>query len=1242
MDTRCGTGLEPVWPTEIDEYRLIRPLGNAPVPRAFLAHDRRLDRPVVLRLVRPLVAWHSTDAERMVGARALARIQHPHLCRIHRVREGKCPYVVSDYLRGQPLSSSELPMEPARALAIGRALADAVVALHAAGVTHGYINSESVILGADNAPYLTGITKARAFAKPHGAAARRTDVRALLLLLAQLVTENQRSQVLGRWARSVADPDAFLPTAEELRSELEILSRPSPLGNAELAAGPTNPYRGLRSFDSEHRALFFGRQTEVEALLERLSVEPWVVVAGRSGTGKSSLVKAGLAPAIAAGQLGEQPRWDIASMVPGIRPIEALATVLAPIYSTNPEQLAHAMRQRPLLPVLLARKRAGAGLLLLVDQFEELATITDPAERMLFLTVLSRFGTLIPGVRTVIAMRSDYLARLTEIQPIGNQLIRATFLLPPMTEQGMWQAATAPARAYGYEFASQSIVESLIKEAKSSEAGLALLSFALAQLWEARDPKKNTIPTDALDRLGGLAGALARHADIVLSALHPSERREARRLLLSLVTREETRGRRLETEIVNPDSPYSRKVLDALVNGRLVVAGESATTSGSADGRAASPPATSYELAHEALINVWPRLRAWLDEASDARMAATRLVTTAKDWDHLGRGNEGLYGPRQLADLDASGALEQLEHRSVCRTEADEAAGGVAARSEEGAYSRYVTNERRSGCVPAASLPTGGKPFGALETGSAAARNDDLGIVAAFLAASRRSVRVRHGLRMAAMVIAPLLASLLALSVTGAQRLHHRALVDGVINDAVVAISIASTKDRESADLRAAAIRHFEQSDALRGESLWQQAHELAESTEAERTRARRLLDRALAHDPRHRTARRLIADLTLASLVAADEQHDSVLAATLRSRLELYDDDGSRRAQLSRTGSITIASTPPANLTLLEYQKNSTGRLEAERPRSLGSSPTTVKLAPGSYLVVAKRHGYLATNYPLKVKPDEELQLEILLPRNDEAPDGYAFVPAGRSIYGSESSEAVRRYVRAQPAHEVDLPAFLIGRTEVTCGDYLQYLRAIPLAERNTYLIGGLSFTTGGKAQIYAEGHTVVEGELLCQKAGKQCRDWLRLPIRGASRDDAAAYAAWLAKSGKLPGARLCSDREWERAARGADGRRYPHGSTLLPADACTLAEFDGKQADARPCEVGAHPQSRSVFGVDDLVGNLPEWVADAPSLEEPSLGIMRGGSYSSEQHQTWSTYRAPADSSARGEATIRVCANK
>jgi len=1079
--------------SRINEYLLVRALHCEAGGRTFVAYDELLSRPVTLRF---LDSTAGGDA-RAEGVRLLARVSHPALARVHRVCDDHDPpYLVTDFVRGHPLDQQPAPLPAGRVLELGAALAGALAALHAEGVVHGDVRPGTVILDQDGAARLIGIHAARPISVAPEAAA--DDVAALVRLLRPL-----GGGELGRLADL---PDAALPAAADLRAELMELAHPRP----ESAAPP---YLGLRTYSADDRPWFFGRDREIAELLERLRGEPWLVIAGRSAAGKSSLARAGLAPAIAEGALGERPAWDVAIMVPGTHPLRALSAALAPFLDLPAD-----LRLRPAAAAHAAAARTDRGLLLLIDQLEEILTIGEAGERAAFLEVLSQFSTLSPGVCVVMTARSDFLGRLAELPMIGPEIVRAAALLGPMTTEGLRDAIIEPARSRGVRFATPAMVDALVREA-SGQAGLPLLSFLLAELWESRDLDHGVIPESALSREGATA-ALARHGDRVLAALTAAGRREARRILCALVAADGTRVHRARDELTG--SLAAEAALEALVAGRLVVAGE------------------TYEIAHEALATAWPRLRAWLDEASVARGVARRLEVAADDWQRAGRNTAGLWQTQRLADLEIPGALAHA--------------------------------------TPA-----------------------DL----AFVAASRRAVQRARRRKIVVAVGIPLALLCVAGSVWATAMLRRQSELDAIVSEARSAVERSRAAGDEVRELRRQAFAAFEQTDLGPAEILWKRALARDEEAEALRREASAIAQRAVAIDPTAAAARAVAGDIALDRILAAEAalSRRSMLPA-LRSRLALYD-DGSRQALLSQPGQLTVASDPPgARLVLHRYVEDAAHHLvESDGTPLEAGLPSP--LEPGSYVITAEQSGRYPTRYPLLLRGGDALRLTVVLPPAAAVPPDFVYVPAGRFLYGSDEDEPVRGTLTHQPIHEVEVPAFLVGRTEVTYGEYLEYVRAEPTAR----LPLRLSVGPDGRASVKLADTVVAEGEKWCPPA-RGCVDWSRLPIANMTRPDGEAYAAWLAR--RVPGARLCTDHEWEKAARGADGRRFPGGNAIPSSgEACTLFSFGHGLNLAWSCEVATHPASRSPYGVDDLTGNVWEWTSDSADRAKPGEAIARGGSW-------------------------------
>ena len=430
------------------------------------------------------------------------------------------------------------------------------------------------------------------------------------------------------------DPARRPASGDELREALERLS---PERRA-MAMPEGNPYRGLRPFEAEHRALFFGRDADVRAVLERLRTEPWVLIAGDSGVGKSSLCRAGVLPRIVEGELDPVRTWTTITLVPGRRPIEALASVLAPCLGVSHDDLAAGLRaDAGYLRGRLIRQGPGRGCAIFIDQLEELVTLANAADARALTDAIGELGARLPGVALLATVRGDFLTRLAALPGIADHIARAFHLVRPLSPDGVAEAIVGPARAAGFAFESDAMVAELLTSISIAEGGLPLLQFALAELWEARDLATRQIRRAALDRIGGVAGALARHADGVLVGLAQADRALARRILLALITSENTRARRGASELVSHVAGATA-VLDALVRGRLVVARE--TDAGPV-----------YEIAHEALIESWSTLRGWIDEDAGTRVARERLAAAVAEWERTGRASDALWSDRRLAEL---------------------------------------------------------------------------------------------------------------------------------------------------------------------------------------------------------------------------------------------------------------------------------------------------------------------------------------------------------------------------------------------------------------------------------------------------------------------------------------------------------------------------------------------------------------------------------------------------------------
>jgi WD40 repeat protein/serine/threonine protein kinase len=401
-----------------------------------------------------------------------------------------------------------------------------------------------------------------------------------------------------------------------------------------------NPYRGLRPFEAADRELLFGRAQDIRAVVEQLRTDPLVLVTGDSGVGKSSLCRAGVLPQIREGALKDVRRWSVAVLSPGRWLLDTLGDALAPHLAMPHTDLVLGLRKEPGMLAVALSERLGKshGLLLFIDQMEELVTQSAPAEVARMGELLSHLCQRLPGVRVLAAVRGDFLTRLAERTRLSYELSRALYLLRPLQAPELREVIEGPAKMKGVAFESEEMVQSIVTSTLDAQGGLPLLQFTLAQLWEMRDVERRVICSDSLSQLGGVAGSLARYADGVYERLLPEQKVAAERLLTRLVRMDGTRTSRREEELLSTD-PSDRATLDALVRARLVVA------------RRLGIKINAYELAHESLLTGWKRLSDWLGHAQERRAAQERAEVAAAEWSRLGKPNELLWQSLQLLEV---------------------------------------------------------------------------------------------------------------------------------------------------------------------------------------------------------------------------------------------------------------------------------------------------------------------------------------------------------------------------------------------------------------------------------------------------------------------------------------------------------------------------------------------------------------------------------------------------------------
>lgn len=1266
---------------EFDEYKLVKHLGAGAMGDVFLAHDRLLDRPVAVKFIAADLETDVGARERFyVEARAAARLQHPNVVTVYRVGELEHrPYLISEFVRGERLDQLPRPMPWQRALELAIGLARGLAAAHRRGVLHRDIKPANTILAENGdiklldfglaklidaavpdepvatAPEKRARSPVMVVSDPGGghddtvlplsapsspgpkatpdvddtrelvtppppsssptygslkdsnpsltrvgavmgtpyyiapevwggeAATRRSDVYSLGALIYELCAGQppNRHIPFAELSRAAQDKDApplltkapsvdarlavvvdrclardpaeRYESAEQLRDALEQLAP----NRVAKAVPEGNPYRGLAAFESEHRAFFFGRDAAIRNVLDRLRVEPFLLVAGDSGVGKSSLCRAGVLPLVAEGGLGPDRTWRTLKLVPGKHPVTAITAALAPVLDKGEGAIAELLVRDPasLARELRALHAADRGLLIFIDQLEELVTLAEPVQAAAVAELIVRLNIPSPGVRLLCTVRGDFLTRLARLPALGDEVTRALYLLGPLTPEGIREAIVGPAHSKGVRFENEAMVERLIDE--TADTHLPLLQFVLAELWDARDTTTNLITAQSLESRGGLAGALAREADGVLERLLPAHRAAARRVLLQLVTAEGTRARVAETELVGDDA-NARAAVDALVRGRLLVAREDAE-------------GTAYEVAHEALIREWQTLRGWIHDDADQRLVKERLARAAAEWQRLGRPREELLSARQLAEVEKLASL--------------------SARDQE------------------------------------------------FVDLSRRTIargRIRRW-ALAAGVVLALVGVYVAVRISDQKVRAHR--VDEQLASARGALVDARRLAGELDTLRAQAFAKFDGSHTDEAEKLWEQVRALSVKTDRAFGDASRAGETAIMIDPSRDDARGLLADAiySRALLAEGDQRHEQV--SELLARLDLYDTTGARRAAWAAPGHVVLDSRPAgAQISVERWQERAW--VKHQEPVV---APFDAALPSGSYRFTLTVNGRPFVRYPVLVGRGETVKDTVDIPA--AVPDGFVYVPPARVLVGSTAEEGHRKdFQHAPPLHERKVGGFFIAKTELSYDEWIRWLETLSPSERERRTPRAATFGAQGFLRLEQVGgrwHLTLmpsaterleafDGEPITYRARSRNVSvrWRQLPVTGVSLEDASAYARWLDESGTIKGARLCSEEEWEAAARGADARPYAIGDEVKPEDGNWQWTYGGDASSRGPDEVGSSNVSATVYGLDGLVGNVMDMTSQ---VFEGMAASCRGGSFAydlgavriEQRNQMEATYR-------------------
>jgi WD40 repeat protein/serine/threonine protein kinase/DNA-binding SARP family transcriptional activator len=670
-------------------YELREQVGGSDLGVVYRAYQPTVGREVAIKVIRSeLVNQPSFVRGFEFEAQLVAQLEHPHLVPLYDYwRDPEGAYLVMRWLRGgslrQALDRGPWNLEPASRLLsqVGGALAYA----HRQGAVHRSVKPANVLLDGDGNGYLADfgiaarladsedagrpVVSPPAYVSPEELAAEpltpRSDIYGLGLLTFELLT-GQRPPIDGPLppVRSVRPdlppaldevvacaaapaPDERYESVDRFLAALDAaVGRAAPV--AETYTPVENPYKGLRAFGETDAADFYGRDALVGELARALVDRRLVAVVGPSGIGKSSVIKAGLVPSLRRGAVPGSEQWLVTDMFPGSYPYEELAAALLRVAVERPDDLVEEL-ERDELGIRRVMKRilpAETELLLVVDQFEELFTLTAEETRRRFLAGLTMLAADPRSrVRVLVTLRADFLDHPLRYPEFGALLGAGMVPVAAPSEDELAAAIERPARRVGVRY-EPGLVSQIIADVRDQPGALPLLQYALTELFAART--SDTLTLEGYVATGGVVGALGRRAEGLYARLRPTAQAACRQVFVRLVsvdpTAQDTRRRvsRRELRQLELDPDAVAEILARYGEHRLLSFDREPLTR-----------TPTVEVAHEAILSQWDRLRGWIDERREGLLVHRRLVEAVAEWQDAGRDPAYLPHENRLVQFEA-------------------------------------------------------------------------------------------------------------------------------------------------------------------------------------------------------------------------------------------------------------------------------------------------------------------------------------------------------------------------------------------------------------------------------------------------------------------------------------------------------------------------------------------------------------------------------------------------------------
>jgi WD40 repeat protein/tRNA A-37 threonylcarbamoyl transferase component Bud32 len=689
----------------------------------YRALDPRLGREVAVKVLPEPVAKDAERLRRFEKeARAVGALNHPNILTVHDLgsHDGS-PYVVTELLEGETFREVLLRRAPTTRQVLSWAVqaAQGLSAAHQKGIVHRDIKPENLFLTTDGRlkildfglaklmqPAIPSVSVTDAstaapatdvgvvlgtvpYMSPEQVAAEGVDHRSDIFSLGIVLYEALSGEHPFRRATVIATLTAILreaplelsvrqpglspavdrivsrclekrredrfQSAYDLALALEVVLEGGSSAAALREVEERSPYPGLSSFTEEDAGRFFGREEEVGALWGRLRGRRLLAVIGPSGAGKSSFVRAGVVA-------GRPEGWAAIVATPGLSPLRGLGQALGPQLANDPEALRKlaAFEDPETAFELLSRwRRFHEDALVVVDQFEELFTLNPPETRARFAALLGRLASE-ADLHVLLSLRDDFLMGCHEHEALVP-VFEALTPLGPMTREGLRRALVEPASRRGYRFEDDALVDEMVGAVEGARGALPLLAFAVSRLWERRKPEEKLLTREAYREIGGVEGALARHAEETLERIGLGMEKTVRELFRNLTTAQGTRAALDREELLSalPDRAAAEGVLRQLIDARLLTSWETEAAEG-------QPARHRVEIVHESLLTAWPRLVRWQTQDADGAQLRDQLRQAAHLWEERGKTDDLLWTGSSYLDYGAwraryPGKLSSLE-----------------------------------------------------------------------------------------------------------------------------------------------------------------------------------------------------------------------------------------------------------------------------------------------------------------------------------------------------------------------------------------------------------------------------------------------------------------------------------------------------------------------------------------------------------------------------------------------------